>query len=416
VVKGIVFCFPYRGVGGVPVLFSRIADRLARSGQHRIFVVDYPDGAMASSVAGEQITLIPYEDDVPVFIPDDVILVFQSLNPWAIYSNLRIPGNVRIFFWNCHPFNLVPVFPGLRWLMMSNVRFGRFMLATVLRRYRTIVVRLIAFLLERKALVFMDKTNADNTQNYLGISLPQQDYLPVPAGSVCERIHRPSRNWAAEGLRLAWIGRIADFKYPILSKTLSLLDRVAPALGVPIRFMIVGEGPHLDDLRRDIAMLENVEVELVGEMPGSNIAPFLTERVDILFAMGTSALEGARLGVPTVLLDVAYGPVPDGYVFSWLHERSGFTLGEVMSPSLIQPGNASLETILRSAMTDFDGVSRAAHTYYGAAHSPASVTEKFLRLVELSHCFYKDFEMAGFSSRDPVYEIFAVLRRRFVSR
>jgi hypothetical protein len=410
-----VFCFPYRGAGGVPVLFTRIAERLTRGGQHEAFVVDYPDGAMAKAVAGSRILLIPYSEEMPASIPDDAIVIFQSLNPWAMYPALRISGTTRIFFWNCHPFNLVPVFPGLRGLMMSNSHLGRLVLATVLRRYRNIVVRLIDFLLARDALVFMDKSNAENTENYLGISLPRRDYLPVPAGDVRERITRSPRDWTTAGLRLAWIGRIADFKYPVLRKTLLLLDRLIPALGVPVRFAIVGAGTHLDDLRRDITSLRNIEVELVGELPVSDIVPFLTEHVDILFAMGISALEGARLGVPTVLLDVAYGAVPDGYIFSWLHDRSGFTLGDVLSPSLIRPGNDSLETLLRSSMADFDGVSHAAHTYYEAAHSPDSVTEEFLRLARLSHCFYRDFESAGFSARDPVYELFSRLRKRFIS-
>jgi hypothetical protein len=410
-----VFCFPYRGVGGVPVLFTRIAERIVRDGAHRVSVVDYPDGAMARAVAGLPINVIPYHDLGPVKIPEGSILVFQSLNPWAMYASLRIPKDTRIFFWNCHPFNLVPVFPGLRNLTMSHPVLGRFLLATVLRRYRSIVVRLIQFLLARGALAFMDRANLENTENYLGLTLPPQDYLPVPAGEICPRLVRARRNWSADGLRLAWIGRIADFKYPILRKTLTLLDRLAPKLGIPIRFKIVGAGEHLDDLRRDITSLRNIDVELVGELPVSDIAPFLTEHVDVLFAMGISALEGARLGVPTVLLDVAYGAVPDGYIFSWLHDRSGFTLGDVLSPALVRPGNDSLETLLRGSMADFDGVSHAAHAYYEAAHSPDSVTKKFLRLAGLSCCFYRDFESAGFSARDPVYELFSRLRKRFIS-
>lgn len=31
-------------------------------------------------------------------------------------------------------------------------------------------------------------------------------------------------------------------------------------------------------------------------------------------AMGTSALEGAKLDIPAILLDVCYGKVPDGYI------------------------------------------------------------------------------------------------------
>src|SRR5215469_15466463 len=103
-----VFCFPYRGIGGVPVLFMRIARRLASSDEHDVSVVDFPDGAMANSIVGQKITLIPYNQDSEVVIPAYSIIVFLSLNPWAIWLNLQIPDSVRLFFWNCHPFNLVP--------------------------------------------------------------------------------------------------------------------------------------------------------------------------------------------------------------------------------------------------------------------------------------------------------------------
>ena len=410
-----VFCFPYRGVGGVPVLFTRIAERVARQG-HQASVVDYPDGAMAKAVAGSAISLIPYDDDAAVEIPDGAILVFQSLNPWALYKPLRIADTTRIFFWNCHPFNLVPTFPGLRAMMMSNARVGRLLLATLLRGYRRKVLRFIEFLLAHDALVFMDKTNVSNTENYLGIDLPPRDYLPVPAGDVCGRVDRAPRDWPRDGLRLSWIGRIADFKYPILKATLAQLDDLVPSLGVPVHFAIVGSGEHLEDLRRDVTALKNLRVTLRGELPVAEISGFLTVQTDILFAMGISALEGARLGIPTVLLDVAYGTVPDGYVFSWLHDRDGFTLGEVLSFAHIVPGNRSLQALLGQVMTDFQAVSQAAHAYYKNSHSPGAVTTKFLHLTHLSHCIYKDFREAGLSARDPVYELFARLRKRVSTR
>ena len=412
----IVFCFPYRGVGGVPVLFARIAQRLASTGEHRVFIVDYLDGAAAGMIGEYQIDLIPYHEERPVIIPEDAILVFQSLNPWAMYPTLRIPSSTRIFFWNCHPFNLVPVFPGLRRLMMSNLSIGRLALRTILRRYRNIAVRLIDFLIAHNALAFMDKSNFENTQNYLQISLPPPEFLPIPAGDLRERVLRRPRDWKAEGLRAAWIGRIADFKYPILSKTLFMLDALAPKFAVPIRFEIVGQGEYLSDLQCDLLGLRNLQVILNGEMAPSDIPSFLTDKVDILFAMGTSALEGARLGVPTVLLDIAYGSIPDGYVFTWLHERDGYSLGEIVSAAHVEPGNQSLENILQAAMTNYDEVSRAAHAYYGESHDPVGVTRKFLRFAEQSSCYYREFEAAGFSARDPLYEAFATLRKRMGRR
>lgn len=409
-----VFCFPYRGVGGVPVLFVRLAKRLVCTLGHDAYVVDYADGAMARAVAGSAVGLIVYDDDRKVMIPEEAILVFQSLNPWAMYPSLHIPDTTRIFFWNCHPFNLVPVLPGLRSVLMSKPRLGRLVLMTLLRRYRGIVVRMIGFLLARGALVFMDKTNVGNTENYLDLDLPPQRYLPVPAEDVCPFVARPRRDWQQQGLRLAWIGRLADFKYPILRKTLQLLDTVVPSLGVPVRFTVVGDGEHRSDLALDVEALKHLKVEMVGDLPLSGIGSFLAE-TDVLFAMGTSALDGARLAVPTILLDIAYGKVPDGYCFTWLHTRSGYTLGEVISSAHVRPGNETLVNLLRQVMDDFDSIARAIHVYYGKNHSPQAVTEEFLRVTQLSNCFYRDFERAGFSARDPVYDFFAELRKRFVS-
>jgi len=41
------FCFPYRGVGGVPLLFLRIAEELSARSKAETYLVDYSDGFMA---------------------------------------------------------------------------------------------------------------------------------------------------------------------------------------------------------------------------------------------------------------------------------------------------------------------------------------------------------------------------------
>lgn len=411
-----VFCFPYRGIGGVPTLFMRIARRLASSDEHDVRVVDFPDGAMACGIAGSRVRLIPYHQDTEVAIPADSILVFQSLNPWAMWPNLQIPDSVRLFFWNCHPFNLVPILPGMRGLLMSRPRLGRFVVATMLCRYRTVLRQLIDFMIQRRGLVFMDRTNIETTEYYLRIRIPEPIYLPIPAGEIRSPVSRSQRHWSRDGLRLAWVGRIADFKYPILRHTLRALDGLVRGLDVPVVFSIVGEGQYADNLRHDIAKLKNLKVQTLGEMSEDGLQQFLSEDVDVLFAMGTSALEGARLGIPTVLLDVAYGDVPEGYVFTWIQERANFTLGELVSSRNVRPGNQSLRQLLTQVMSDYDSISRSVHAFYGNGHSLEGVARKFQVEAELSSCFYKDFSVAGFSARDPIYDTFARVRRQVQGR
>ena len=81
-----------------------------------------------------------------------------------------------------------------------------------------------------------------------------------------------------------------------------------------------------------IKKLKNISIELIDYISPGEIENFLLlNEIDILMAMGTSALEGARLGIPTILLDIAYNEVRDGYNYQWINERDGFTLGDVIN-------------------------------------------------------------------------------------
>ena len=151
-----VFCFPDRNVGGVPVLFGRIARELAAHSEHSACIIDYAGGAMARNFSGNGVRLIEYDDGRAVEVPNDAIVIHQTTRPWALFPSLRIPPSARLFFWNCHPFNLVPTLPGFRSAVTANRRAGQIVLATILRPYRQTMRRFTEFLLERRALVFMD--------------------------------------------------------------------------------------------------------------------------------------------------------------------------------------------------------------------------------------------------------------------
>lgn len=402
----LVFCFPYRGVGGVPVLFSRIAAEIARRGGHEVHVVDYQDGTMAGARSAG-VELIRFTDDSGATVPEESTLLFQTTRPWALYPELRVPPGTRLFFWNCHPFNLVPTPPGLRALVTGNQTLGRATLATLMRPYRNTMVRFTRFLLEHRALAFMDQANVDATEGYLGIGIPAPTYLPVCAGSA---LPKPSPRTLQSPLRLAWIGRIADFKHHILSRALMDLDRVQPKLAVALSFTIVGEGPFRESVERTVAGLKNLKVRFSGELPAGRLADFLREDVDVLFAMGTSALEGIRAGIPTVLLDVSYRPVLQGYRYTWLHERAGYTLGDMISPKFIEPGNNSLEKLIKSAMDNHSDLALAAWGHYNRHHGLGSVTDRLLTLAFASTCLRWDFEAAGFDRPDPFYGALRRLR------
>ena len=95
----IYFCFPYRGVGGVSLLFLRIAEFLVQKELAECHIVDYVNGFMAKNQTNPGVILEVYDDKSDsVLIPPDAIAVFQSMTPWSIYPGLLIDKSAIIFF------------------------------------------------------------------------------------------------------------------------------------------------------------------------------------------------------------------------------------------------------------------------------------------------------------------------------
>ncbi len=408
------FCFPYRGVGGVSLLFLRIAEELSARSEAETYLVDYADGFMAKHRKEGLSHFIEYREDIKVHIPNDAVAVFQSMTPWSIFPALKLSPQTRVLFWNCHPFNLVPTLPGLRRQMQHNATFGRIILATALRSYRDKMLRLVSLLLSCRALVFMDQSNVTTTERYLGLAIPAPVYLPIPAQTPVRFKTAPSRNFQLEGLRVAWIGRLVDFKYHILKKALEELNRLQPELDLPIEVTIVGSGDYVKKLHKDVLTMNLIGVHFINNIAPHLLDDFLLGEVDILMAMGTSALEGAKLGTPTLLLDIAYGKVPSGYLFQWLHERKGFSLGDVLGTEHIVPSNNSLANRLGEALADYMGVSASAAEHFKNFHALPTVAEKLLTFARETTCTYGDLTSAQFVERGLMYSIFNKIRKGFI--
>ena len=94
--KKITFCFPYRGAGGVPLLFLRLANNLNKL-NYDVVIVDYIDGFMSLNNK-ENLDLIEYKDNEDIKISSNNILILQTMTPWSIYSSLRIDNEVKLFF------------------------------------------------------------------------------------------------------------------------------------------------------------------------------------------------------------------------------------------------------------------------------------------------------------------------------
>ena len=406
----VYFIFPYRGVGGVSVLFLRLAHTLARSHHYRCILVDYSDGYMATRANHELVTVANYSDDFKTDISGNSVVIFQSMTPWSIFSGLSIADNIPVLFWNCHPSNLVAMLPGYSNSNVSHSNVLSQISALVLKPFRAKLTKFVKHLLDSNALVFMDHENVKSTEESVGFVIDNPVFIPIPAERKEIRTVVAREN--GETLHFCWIGRIVNFKYFILKLLLDDLSILACDSSIKFKVTIVGDGSHLPQLKAHCNKINTYNVNFVAHLEESSLDGLLVNDVDILFAMGTSALEGAKYGVPTILLDIAYSDVPATYVYRWLHSRDGSTLGDTLR-SFNNEGSSyqSLKLLMDEFIDEEEAVSQRTYAYFEKNHSMEQISARLLDALGESRCMWGDLKSKGLLSRGLIYPLFKKIKR-----
>lgn len=391
--KNLYFFFPYRGVGGVPVLFLRLASYLEKLNSYNIFLIDYQDGYMANNYNQKSnIKFIPYSQDTNIKFEDNDIVVFQSMPLWGLPLNLVFENATKLIYWNLHPYNMFGYASSI-----SKYFKNKFVQKIVTLIFRYFIYpndrKAVKIFNDKKSIFFMDGENYIKTKELLDIEINQPIYLPL----VIDNIENVKQNYTPnkELLNCIWIGRIGDFKVHILLYTLKKLNEIAKNHKKNILFTVVGTGEYLEYLKEETSNLSEIEIKYVDYIDPLNLKEFLKD-MDIGFAMGTAALDFAKYGLPTVLLNFAYEELNQDYKFDWLYNTKDFTLGRHITDKMCGINNNSLENILNEVEANFETVSQKSFAYIKNNFAIEINVNKFIDLIEKSSLIYRDLDKQYF--------------------
>lgn len=382
--NSICFYFPYLEDSGVPVLFYRMANEIAQKKTDiSVSVIDFENGAMARNLLLlPNINLIVFEKNKKVSPPKESILVMQTFVPYYWPEELDLASDQKIFFWNLHPQNLIPSLlpiPFLRELPMNN--FGIYKFCS--NFYKPLFRNLRAYvqlLQDEEALCFMDKSNLDFSRKYLFTNIEIEQYLPVPAVSSSVELNFNETHTLKDTLNMGWVGRLCDFKSYILVYTINKLSDISHRFdNKKFVYHIVGDGPFLDYIKNNIKLSKNVSVVYHGAIPHNKLDDFINDNFDIMTAMGTSALEGAKLAKPTILLDFTFKKIEKDYLFRQIYDTVGFDLAHIITNKDYENGNDTLFEIVNGIISDYSLHARKAFEYYENNHSIEKVQELFIQ-------------------------------------
>jgi|GEM_PF-1951730 len=374
------FFFPFTPPSGVASIFAKLAEEIMGTGRGLCRIIDFQGGAMdrMAAVTG-RVPCTTFTNESVVRIEPDEILVRQAEIPGKKRRQLLIDPATRMIEWQLHPHNLLPtIFPNaaLREFCLRRPALYRRLLPVLAPRQKSATAEFVELAAQRGSLFFQDEPGLRATESFLDISVADPILVPLPV-SVPERPWRNPRATHNE-LRVAWVGRLYDFKIHILVHTLRRFRLHAETTGRPVVFHVVGAGPKESLLEEFSSECRHLKLVRHGDMSVADLAVLLRNEIDLVASMGTAALEGAAAGLPVILLDVSYGPVPPSYQFRWLHNAQGLEVGHIITSADCCKLSDSLAPMLDELHRDYEGVARKSFDYVLRNHALQAVCSGFL--------------------------------------
>ncbi|EHH0795223.1 hypothetical protein ABMX92_18845 [Vibrio vulnificus] len=177
------------------------------------------------------------------------------------------------------------------------------------------------FSVNKKLFSFTDEVAA----NYFRLNIDDKFIFPIPI-EVPEMNKYNCKNFKS----LYWLGRVdKDFKVWSLIEVLNNMEKIQ----FDGCFNIIGDGDGIDLINQDDY---SFNINMHGKLPYKEMERQLLSDASMVFAMGTSALEGCKFGIPTLLVN----PLRKGeknVVVRWAFESKGYSLGEFKLPNISPP-------------------------------------------------------------------------------
>ncbi len=214
----------------------------------------------------------------------------------------------------------------------------------------------------RNALTYTDLIAANLDLNNLHMPLVElcDNIYPIPILIPAPQVE--SNNFdCKKALSFFWLGRVdRDFKVWSLLELLDELNIGVNKAQVKITFKIVGSGDGLD-LIDDKNYL--FEVDKLGSLEYKQMESVIRTEANLVFAMGTSAIEGARQCVPTIIVN-PLKKNEKNVTYRWVYHSVGCSLGEFKN-CFVYPDqkDESLELILEQFMEDSAVVASKSYNY-----------------------------------------------------
>ena len=333
--------------------------------------------------SNKNINLIEFRDGHLIETITNTTMIMQLILPNSIRPELKLNEKTKIIFWTLFHYNLVPDFLPLKGLRKIHHRSKLFKKLdfTLKRSYYNNLTNFVQELHKASSIYFMDKSTYEITNQYLDLNISQPNFLPI---CIDKSNHQKKINLNQNkiSLNMCWVGRIEDFKTTILKYSIIQAYKYANKARRKINFSIIGYGKDLDQVKHAFRKSDYFNYNFMGKMDVKNLHTYLINNIDIVMSMGTAALEGGRLGIPTVLLDASYREIPKEYNFRWLCDSDGTNVAQFIESNGFKNKGYSFDNIISLFDENPEKIGLNCKKYVEENHSTRMIADLLIEKAE----------------------------------
>jgi hypothetical protein len=364
------YCF-YSGYkdlkGGYTTLLLTLIKELNKQNQE-VVLINFADGLIANELKKEGVTVkiidldtINWKDVDKQFFSTDIFIItvfdeiyhhFLKINPRFVYYDINdFIGRISAYKFNF--------------------------------KFRSWGRKLVSRLLAANSLFFMDDTSPYNIKEQFDLEVKHPHFLPIPVSVPSENKYLQRTHLTGGILHMTYIGRSVNWKMMPLKKVLADCSGASKEKKIMFTVLVDNKSEVKRFINVDAMETPNFTINVIENMLPSSINEFLLATADIHFGMGTAALDAAKLGIPTILVDYATTDFPAGYKYKWLYETRNYNLGKNLDTLLPGENGISMEELVNIAMSDDSALERfsgSCHQYVLDNHAVNKIVHKLISL------------------------------------
>lgn len=370
----ISFYYPRKGIilGGAQLLYARIIEYISKNTKLHIRLYDYENGCLRQllknlNVNNYELNIIK-NDFSKLENGGNEVFVIAPCYISYIANGLKCNNNVRFIFWDL----LYPL-----WEDLISIKFKREKIISFPNIREKILITMInkhGFAILPEGLNYFEKLTKQQIE---------EDYiLNVPIDGIEYKYKPITKN----SLRITYLGRSEFWKISPVRKILKDLKYYK----INFTMNIITDNINLFKKYLKEECNETI-ISFKQNLFGKELYDFILNNTDIGFGMGTSALEFAKLGIPTILADSSHKDFPINYKYQWLYTNRGRGLGINIDLDKWN-GNKSLKEIVNEFQYDFSNkIGQNCYEYVKKYNSIKVIANKLIALTQKTELTSNDF-------------------------